>query len=374
MVHLLVFGGVFDDALVWGNTPRVAGTIGAPSAQSGARSVHNTKETPLNLKPKRFWLKIPLAVLGVSLLVGGWIVGDFCLRLTKVSPTEDSAFQWPYYLYTPAKARHDARNDKTIHILVIPNNTGTTHDDPDVHERKVLVDMFFVEKRMLDDLGFIVLTPAFPRPESNWQIYTHALDRDAIETDIQELHRLDLRLLAMIDNAIYHLSNEGWQIDNRVLMWGFSASGMFVNRFVVLHPDRVQAAVIGSPGGWPIAPTETWDGKCLRYPIGLCDFEELTGRAFDLETYKTVPQLFFIGDQDDNDSVPGNDSYEDEDRALIFDLFGKTPVERWSIAEDIYQSIGANAEFRVYPDVGHELGPAPTDASNFFSLILQSDS
>ena len=136
-------------------------------------------------------------------------------------------------------------------------------------------------------------------------------------------------------------------------MMGFSASGMFVNRFTVLHPERVLAAVVGSPGGWPIAPVSSWEGQTLRYPIGVADVQELTGESFDLEAFRRVPMLFFIGDRDTNDSVPYRDSYDDEDRTLIFNLFGGTPVERWDDAQAIYASIGADAEFRMYPGVGH---------------------
>ena len=114
---------------------------------------------------------------------------------------------------------------------------------------------------MFKDLDVVILVPVFPRPEENWRIYTHALDRDVLETDIPELRRLDLQLEAMIDDATNRLSRQSWRVNPKVLMWGFSASGMFVNRFTLLHPDRVLAVVVGSPGGWPIAPVKRWLGE-----------------------------------------------------------------------------------------------------------------
>ena len=56
------------------------------------------------------------------------------------------------------------------------------------------------------------------------------------------------------DDARGRLRAHGTPTDPRVLLQGFSASAMFANRFTVLHPQRVRAATIGSPGGWPIAP------------------------------------------------------------------------------------------------------------------------
>jgi hypothetical protein len=80
-----------------------------------------------------------------------------------------------------------------------------------------------------------------------------------------------------------------------------------------------------------------------------------------------VPQYFYIGDQDTNDSVPGADSYDPPDTALVNSLFGTTPLARWSKAQDIYQSIGARATFVMYPGVGHNQTPGIlNDIQRFF--------
>jgi hypothetical protein len=325
----------------------------------------------VNWWSKRFWFRLTFIIVGVALVIGGWIMGSFLLNLTRVTPQENSDFYWPYYLYVPNRVEQQARSGKVIHLLVLPNNTGTTDDNLNVHNRAAL-STTFLGQTMFKDLDVVFLVPVFPRPEENWRVYTHALDRDVLETDTPELARLDLQLEAMLDDATERLSQKGWRIKPKVLMWGFSASGMFVNRFTLLHPDRVLAAVVGSPGGWPIAPVKTWEGECLRYPIGVCDLEALVGEDFDLESYRQVPHFFFIGDQDENDSVPYDDGYEDEDEALIFELFGSTPVERWDIAKTIYQSVDAQAEFRLYPGIGHR----PTgfaETIEFFTKAIQVD-
>ncbi len=278
----------------------------------------------------------------------------FSLRLTRAAPAADAAFRWPYYLFTPPGADDNRISKKPIHLLVLPNNTGSTSDDPSVHDRMALAGEFLFQL-VFGDMDVTILTPTFPRPETGWESYTHALDRDTLLTDLPGLQRIDLELTAMIDDAAARLTRQGWTVDSKVLMFGFSASAMFVNRFTLLHPDRVLAAAVGSPGGWPIAPVSVWQGRALRYPIGVADLEELTGEPFDLEAFRRVPMLFFIGDRDENDSVPYPDSYDDEDRTLIFDLLGYAPVDRWDDAEAIYASVGADAEFRMCPGVGHAI-------------------
>jgi pimeloyl-ACP methyl ester carboxylesterase len=299
-------------------------------------------------------LKKILLLCALMLFIGALAAGGFFLRMTKAAPAANGAFRWPYYLYTPTGLEDNRILGRPIHLLVLPNNTGTTSDDPSVDDRSALATVP-LSQMVFGDMDVAILVPTFPRPGINWQVYTQALDRDALMTDLPDLQRIDLQLSAMIDDATNRLSQQGWTVESKVLMMGFSASGMFVNRFTVLHPERVLAAVVGSPGGWPIAPVSAWQGRSLRYPIGMADLEELTGEAFDLEAFRRVPMLFFIGDRDENDSVPYPDSYDDEDRALIFDLFGGTPVERWDDAEAIYNSIGAYAEFRKYPGVAHTI-------------------
>jgi len=285
----------------------------------------------------------------------------------RVDADEASGFTYPYYLYVPAEFRDLANRDKVQTILVVPNNTGKVDDDFAVHE-------FDVKRRMITSgaaaaaLKVAILMPVFPRPKSDWRIYTQALDRDSMVTGKQEYHRLDLQMVAMIDHAIGKLGREGVKFDKRVLLNGFSAQGMFVNRFTFLHPDRVKAAAIGSPGGWPIAPVMKYRHKLLRYPIGVADLKSVSGKKLDLKTLRKVPLFVFIGDKDDNDSVPFDDSYDEEDRDLINPLLGKTPVSRWEISKKLYKEARLNAEFRLYPGVGHTVTPEMSEDIRAFLL------
>lgn len=273
--------------------------------------------------------------------------------IVKIEAQRAKGFAYPYYLYVPKAVREEAKAGKKTHtLLVIPNNAGKLSDDFTVHEEDVK-RKFKQNAQIADRLGVGLLTPVFPRPQTDWKIYTHALDRDAMTTDKKELARFDLQLIAMIDDALARLAGEKLKFDKRVLMLGFSASGMFANRFTFLHPKRIKAAAVGSPGGWAIAPVSSFKGRPLRYPIGVDDFRSVSGEKFDLSNLRKVPLFMLLGGEDDNDSVIFRDSYEKEDEDLIFALFGKTPVERWDDSKKLYQDTKLNAEFRLYPDVKH---------------------
>ena len=306
----------------------------------------------------RRWLRRVAIALGVVLVLAlgvAWLVfGRFSSRLERVEPTAGTLFRWPYYLYVPAEAEALAAAGGRLHLLVLPNNTGRADDDFGVHERAAWMRAWR-ERELAGDLGVAALVPVFPRPAWDWRVYTHALDRDCLTTDVEGLARLDLQLVAMIDDARKALAKRGWTVGERVLLKGFSANGMFADRFTALHPERVLAAAVGSPGGWPIAPLAVHESVVLRYPAGVADVEELVGLPFDAEAYAKVPVMVFMGEADANDSLDFGDGWDEEDRELVELVFGATPIERWEDAVAIRKAAGAKATFRLYPGVGHEV-------------------
>jgi dienelactone hydrolase len=171
----------------------------------------------------------------------------------------------------------------------------------------------------------------------------------------------------MIADARAALHAEHVDVDAKVFMQGFSASGMFVNRFALLHPEAVRAAVVGSPGGWPIAPSRDIDGETLNYPVGIADVAALTGKGVDLAAARTVSWFFVLGEKDENDAVPYRDSFSADDERVIFRRFGTTPVSRWPAAQHLYEGAGLDARFKLYPGVAHSMSREMVrDVEQFF--------
>ncbi len=317
---------------------------------------------------KRF-TSIFIVVLILFLIILAWTVGPYWTRLQHVAANPSNGFYAGFYLYISPDARHAMRAGKALTILVQPNNSGINSDDPNIHRRDAWLTGF-ERKSIADELGVILLVPAFIRPAEDWQIYTHALDRDTLTTDRADLKRIDLQLIAMIDFARAELAQQGFATDEKVLLQGFSASAMFANRFTILHPERVKAATIGSPGGWPIAPVIQYNGEQLPYPAGVADLEILTGISFDPQAYNAVPQLIYMGTLDDNDSVDFADGWDESQAQLIDMLFGTDPLSRWEDAQAIYRSAGANTEFLLIDGIGHDRKALQTYSTEFFRKIL----
>lgn len=312
----------------------------------------------------------PKVVLGLSLLAAvgvAVLVGPYAWRAEHIAADERAGFRSDYYLYVPETLHRDANGNAVL--LVQPNNSGRTSDDIGLHRRDAWMTGF-ERKRIADELGVALLVPAFPRTASSWTVYTHALDRDVLTTRDPVLSRLDLQLIAMIDDARARLMEAGTPVDGKVLLQGFSASAMFANRFTALHPGRVRAASIGSPGGWPIAPVAKVGVDALPYPAGIADLAALTGRPFDADAFARVPQYFYMGDADDNDSLDFEDGWDAPMAAAVDRLFGDTPRVRWTHAETLYARAGANARFELVPGIGHDRKALQERSIAFFQRVL----
>ena len=314
-------------------------------------------------------LRFLFPVLLIVLIIPALMFGPYALRVQHFTADPASGYHADFYLYVSPKAKQLAQDGKVVTLLVQPNNSGINSDDPHEHQR----DAWFTgyeRQKVADQLGVVLLVPAFIRPGEDWFIYTHALDRDSLTTDREDLKRIDLQLIAMIDHARSILAQSGFNTDERIFIQGFSASGMFANRFTLLHPERVKAAAIGSPGGFPILPTDAYAGKTLPYPAGIADIEELIDKPFDSATYNAIPQLIYMGSVDNNDSLDFADGWERENAAAVDQLFGSDPLSRWDEAQAIYEDSGANVQFLLVEGIGHDRAALQSYATDFFMSIL----
>ncbi|MBN2357807.1 MAG: hypothetical protein JXR83_00035 [Deltaproteobacteria bacterium] len=273
-------------------------------------------------------------------------------RFARIPATPSRGFNWPYYLLVPA----DVRTDGSAHLLVEPNNTGRPSDDFEVHDdsaRKVATrDM---ASQIARRLKTPLLVPVFPRPENQSDVYTHALDRDTLLIADGPLARIDLQLIHMIDDARDRLSAIGIRTHKKVQMTGFSASGSFVNRFAILHPDRVRAVATGGVNGIPMVATPQVEGRQLRFPVGTFDLAQLSGKRVDMDAYRQVSQFIYMGYLDHNDTLPFRDAYDETDAQLTIDVLGDSMPTRWETSHKLYTGLGIPAQFVTYNGVGHEV-------------------
>jgi len=274
-------------------------------------------------------------------------------ELIFIQPQPEDPFNYPYFLFIPDGV---STND-SIYLIIEPNNSGMTHDSLQKHidlARYTATKDFYIGNYVSLKLQLPLLVPVFPRPETDWHIYTHDLDRDVMLQKGNDLERIDLQLIEMFEDARVVLKKKSIQTHPQFLLIGFSASGSFTNRFTAMHPEKVAAAASGGTGGLLILPINSLQKEILIFPNGVGDLEFITGKPFNKEGFLSTPQFYFLGELDTNDAVPYEDAYGDAEREQVYRLFGRSSVlDRWKECQRIYHTQGIEATFKTYPNIGH---------------------
>jgi len=282
--------------------------------------------------------------------------------ILQVEARASKDFNFPYYLFIPTGI--DKHNP--IYILVEPNNSGMASDDPEIHQAKALtlVKNSYANK-MARRLGVPLLVPTFPRPRPkthSWA-YTHALDIDTLELLTGKLKRIDLQLTAMIKYAQELLRTNGFAVNDRIFIHGFSASAKFCNRYSYLHPEMVKAAAAGGVNGLPTLPVREWNGYELPFPIGIAGIEKFTGKPFDEKAFMQVAHFIYMGSSDRNDTLHPREAtgpfeaWRDEEADIIRKALAakKMMPDRWEVSRKIYQQQKLHAQLVTYNGVGHSI-------------------
>jgi len=111
-----------------------------------------------------------------------------------------------------------------------------------------------------------------------------------------EYLRVDLQIINTINNAKNTIKQEtGKDVANKIFLNGYSSSGVFAQRFALIHPEIVGRVLIGGASGSIPLPTEEFD-----YPLGIKDFRELFGTDFNESKYRKIQFAYYVGELETN--------------------------------------------------------------------------
>ena len=248
--------------------------------------------------------------------------------------------------------------------------------------------------------GYPMLVPAVPRFED---FRPNFLGRDCFHNDFRKAENsvfkdflplyenLADQHKAMMEYGIKCLKEKGIQVDDRVILCGYSEGSKFASHFALLHPEIIKAVIGGGTGGTISMPISNRDGHEFVYPTGIADVPN-----FDFVSFKNIAFFYYMGDADKSDSAIPNFEiyrYKNEDgedcilrdecgnatpfinengvqRFLLdrdgnytarFNLFsdqevnainkvlGTVTQDRFRKQEAIYGELGLNAIFKLYP-------------------------
>jgi pimeloyl-ACP methyl ester carboxylesterase len=184
-------------------------------------------------------------------------------------------------------------------------------------------------KRFSDQYNCVVMCPLFPAgiidPE----------DMDNYKNILYKDIRFDLILLSMVDQA-----SKVWRIrTDKFFLHGFSGGGQLAHRFFYLHPDRLLAISIGSPGNITTPNTD------YPWPKGLAD----VGHKFGIPGIPDFQAMARVAVQ----LVVGEDDLEVIEPDPASPEAGETRVDKIQRLKAAFCKVGVQSELVIVPGVGH---------------------
>ena len=262
-------------------------------------------------------------------------------QLIYIEPNKQEGFNFGYFIKILNKG-----NKNKIQLVGECNNCGIVNSKSKAYEetlKYIGYNAYVCEKLQSKLQCSAVIIPCFTRPMSNDgknNIYTHMLTSQALKTNVQSIKRIDKQYSNMIKDAKKILSNLGYDVSDKIIMTGFSASSKFAIRFAILYPELVSSVIAGGISAMLCLPVKELNGEILNYPIGVNDYQELMGKPFNEKAYKKIKQYLFMGDLDENDPVKYEDCVTEEERQIIYKIYGENMQDRWKKMVEIKNKLG----------------------------------
>ncbi len=259
-------------------------------------------------------------------------------QLIYVEPNKNEGFNFGYFIKIFQNS-----DSKNLQLIGECNNCGIVNSAEDAYKLTLWEIEFngLVCRRLQSKLAAsAIIMPCFTRPmQGENNIYTHMLTSQAIKTSKKDIKRVDKQFANMIVNAKKVLTNLGYQVSDKIIMTGFSASSKFAQRFALLYPETVSCVIAAGMSAVPCLHVKELKGHKLNYPLGVNDYEKLIGKSFNANAYKKIKQYLFMGDLDDNDPVKYDDCFTNEERQIICDILDENIQKRWTKMADVIKSL-----------------------------------
>lgn len=185
--------------------------------------------------------------------------GSGSVEYTGYAPLKDKPVTLYYYI--PASG-----NIKTMPVLFSMHGTKRRGD--------TARDYW---KDFAEHYGFIVLSPEFSKKHYDINAYNYG--NVSQKKDVFILNEKQLWTYNIIESIFDYFKEETGNLSERYDIWGHSAGGQFVERFLLCMPDaRVYRAVAANPGTWTMI-TDRDSSYPYSWPYSIKDTE------FDSDKY-----------------------------------------------------------------------------------------
>lgn len=232
---------------------------------------------------------------------------DKCqFEIYLVEPEKKDEFNLPYVLVVPENIKNGSK------LIVESNNRERDALGNDVDFSTKKGRDFLIENAINEVIGnrnnfgrieYVknieapIIMPIIPAVNGG-NPYYQQLSRESlmINDSSSAFYKIDEQLCKIIEDTKKIISERGIYIADKVFINGYSSSGVFAQRFAFLHPEIIDTVLIGGAGGSIPMPPDCNGSDKLEYPLGTKDYEQLTGKSFDLESYKKINFQYYLAE------------------------------------------------------------------------------
>ncbi|WP_144792123.1 hypothetical protein [Kocuria palustris] len=241
---------------------------------------------------------------------------------------------------------NEAADPATARIVVVMHGTGRTADS--------YRDAFAAEAQ---GENVIILAPEFDDNAYEGSEDYQGGNLEEGDGDVNEEEDRSFELIEpMVDDVVERVGGE----QDSFSIFGHSAGGQFVHRYLAYAPDAPVDAAVAANAGWYMMPDDT-----IAFPYG-------TGEApVDVDTERWVAQdmLVLLGEDD----VEQDENLRDTPEAMAQ---GQTRLERGRSFHEAGEEAAAGGDFgwelRTVPDAGHDKAEMAPEAKDYILSHEQS--
>lgn len=181
------------------------------------------------------------------------------------------------------------QGNNTKNEIILESNNLETSNLESLLEQGIQTSMKLAN--LTNNKPGVIVVPLIPSYKDS--PYFQQLSKECFELPKENPnYRIDEQVIKIINKAKDIVKTEkGIDLNDKIFLNGYSSSGVFAQRFSLLHPELIEKACIGGASGSIPIPT-----KALGYPIGIEDYKSITGKEFDMENYKKINFKYYVGE------------------------------------------------------------------------------
>lgn len=249
----------------------------------------------------------------------------------------------PRFSYCTYAPPHLGESKQPMQLVVVVHGTGRAFTE--------YRDAFAAFAKWNDCIVLCPLFPAGPQGDGNRDGFKHLREADI---------RYDQILLSMVDEVALKFGCDF----SKFALFGYSGGGQFVNRFALLHPERLWALSIGAPGSVTLIDNQQ------DWWVGVRDFEKRFGKPLNLAALKALPVHMVAGKADmetwEITHREGGKFY----MAGANDA-GRTRPERLETLRQSFVQAGVNVTLDLIDNVPHDGLACVDTVQDFLATVLR---